>query len=105
MASRYLLTGRHGLFPCYEAFVAIVDSMMAQYAKLLKQAAEVLWRKPVSSGSRSVVGTGWTGCCDITTGRPEPEHRMSFRTLRARPPAGMSASAALRPKRRPLIAV
>ena len=74
MASRYLLTGRHGLFPCYEAFVAIVDSMMAQYAKLLKQAAEVPWRKPVSSGSRSA---------DITTARPEPEHRMSFRTLRA----------------------
>ena len=40
----YLLTGRHGLFPCYEAFIAIVDSMVNQYAKFLKQSAEIPWR-------------------------------------------------------------
>ncbi|MGE8176815.1 phosphoketolase family protein [Pseudomonas fluorescens] len=45
----YLLTGRHGLFSCYEAFIHIVDSMFNQHAKWLKTAAEVPWRKPVAS--------------------------------------------------------
>lgn len=45
----YLLTGRHGIFACYEAFTTIVDSMMAQYAKWQKMAAELPWRKPVAS--------------------------------------------------------
>jgi xylulose-5-phosphate/fructose-6-phosphate phosphoketolase len=55
----YLLTGRHGLFPCYEAFVAIVDSMMAQYAKFLKQSAEIPWRAPVSSLTYLLSSEGW----------------------------------------------
>lgn len=45
----YLLTGRHGLFPCYEAFTPIVDSMLNQYAKWLKVAGETYWRKPLAS--------------------------------------------------------
>ena len=46
----YLLTGRHGLFSCYEAFIHIVDSMFNQHAKWLKVAnREVPWRQPVSS--------------------------------------------------------
>jgi xylulose-5-phosphate/fructose-6-phosphate phosphoketolase len=45
----YLLTGRHGLFPSYEAFAPIADSMLNQYAKLLKVSAEISWRRPVSS--------------------------------------------------------
>jgi len=45
----YLLTGRHGLFPCYEAFVTIVDSMVSQYAKWIKTSRELPWRKPVAS--------------------------------------------------------
>ncbi|MBB5396864.1 phosphoketolase [Mucilaginibacter sp. AK015] len=45
----YLLSGRHGLFPCYEAFVTIVDSMVSQHAKWLKTARELPWRKPVAS--------------------------------------------------------
>jgi xylulose-5-phosphate/fructose-6-phosphate phosphoketolase len=45
----YLLTGRHGLFPCYEAFVVIVDSMVTQYAKWVKTSRELPWRKPVAS--------------------------------------------------------
>lgn len=45
----YLLTGRHGLFPCYEAFVTIVDSMFSQYAKWIKTSRELAWRKPVAS--------------------------------------------------------
>lgn len=45
----YLLTGRHGLFPCYEAFAIIVDSMVTQYAKWIKTSRELPWRKPVAS--------------------------------------------------------
>ena len=45
----YLLTGRHGLFTCYEAFIHIVDSMFNQHAKWLKVSRKLPWRKPVSS--------------------------------------------------------
>lgn len=45
----YLLTGRHGLFACYEAFIPIVDSMLNQYAKWLKVSREVPWRRPLAS--------------------------------------------------------
>ena len=45
----YLLTGRHGFFSCYEAFIHIVDSMFNQHAKWLKVASEIAWRKPIAS--------------------------------------------------------
>ena len=45
----YLLTGRHGLFNCYEAFIHIVDSMFNQHAKWLKISAELPWRKKIAS--------------------------------------------------------
>ncbi|HXF36388.1 MAG TPA: phosphoketolase family protein [Actinomycetota bacterium] len=45
----YVLTGRHGLFNCYEAFIHIVDSMFNQHAKWLKVSREVPWRRPVAS--------------------------------------------------------
>ena len=45
----YLLTGRHGLFSCYEAFVHIIDSMMNQHAKWLKVSRNIPWRKPIAS--------------------------------------------------------
>jgi xylulose-5-phosphate/fructose-6-phosphate phosphoketolase len=45
----YLLTGRHGLFNCYEAFVHIVDSMFNQHAKWLKVSSRLRWRRPVAS--------------------------------------------------------
>ncbi len=45
----YLLTGRHGLFNCYEAFIHIVDSMFNQHAKWLKEAGTVAWRRPIAS--------------------------------------------------------
>ena len=45
----YLLTGRHGLFNSYEAFVRIVDSMFSQHAKWLKVTAELPWRRPIAS--------------------------------------------------------
>jgi xylulose-5-phosphate/fructose-6-phosphate phosphoketolase len=45
----YLLTGRHGLFSCYEAFIHIVDSMFNQHAKWLKVCNEIPWRRPIPS--------------------------------------------------------
>ena len=45
----YLLTGRHGIFHSYEAFIRIVDSMVTQHAKWLKLSGEVPWRKKISS--------------------------------------------------------
>ena len=45
----YLLTGRHGFFSCYEAFIHIVDSMFNQHAKWLKVTREIGWRRPIAS--------------------------------------------------------
>ncbi len=45
----YLLTGRHGLFSCYEAFIHIVDSMFNQHAKWLKTTRHIAWRRPIAS--------------------------------------------------------
>ncbi|SDO69983.1 phosphoketolase family protein [Lentzea jiangxiensis] len=49
MLEGYLLTGRHGLFNCYEAFIHIVDSMFNQHAKWLKTHKKLEWRRPVAS--------------------------------------------------------
>jgi xylulose-5-phosphate/fructose-6-phosphate phosphoketolase len=45
----YLLTGRHGFFSCYEAFIHIVDSMFNQHAKWLKVSRNIAWRRPIAS--------------------------------------------------------
>jgi xylulose-5-phosphate/fructose-6-phosphate phosphoketolase len=45
----YLLTGRHGFFSCYEAFIHIVDSMFNQHAKWLNTSREIPWRRPIAS--------------------------------------------------------
>ncbi len=45
----YLLTGRHGLFSCYEAFIHVVDSMFNQHAKWLKVTRDIPWRRPLAS--------------------------------------------------------
>jgi xylulose-5-phosphate/fructose-6-phosphate phosphoketolase len=45
----YLLTGRHGLFSCYEAFIHIIDSMFNQHAKWLKTTRHIPWRRPIAS--------------------------------------------------------
>jgi xylulose-5-phosphate/fructose-6-phosphate phosphoketolase len=45
----YLLTGRHGLFSCYEAFIHVIDSMFNQHAKWLKMTNEIAWRRPIAS--------------------------------------------------------
>jgi xylulose-5-phosphate/fructose-6-phosphate phosphoketolase len=49
MLEGYLLTGRHGFFSCYEAFIHIVDSMFNQHAKWLKVSRELAWRRPLAS--------------------------------------------------------
>jgi xylulose-5-phosphate/fructose-6-phosphate phosphoketolase len=45
----YLLTGRHGFFSCYEAFIHVVDSMLNQHAKWLKVSKQIPWRRPIAS--------------------------------------------------------
>lgn len=55
----YLLTGRHGFFSCYEAFVHIVDSMVNQHAKWLKTSKEVPWRQPISSLNYLITSHVW----------------------------------------------
>jgi xylulose-5-phosphate/fructose-6-phosphate phosphoketolase len=45
----YLLTGRHGFFSCYEAFIHIIDSMFNQHAKWLKVSSHIAWRRPIAS--------------------------------------------------------
>jgi xylulose-5-phosphate/fructose-6-phosphate phosphoketolase len=45
----YLLTGRHGFFSCYEAFIHIIDSMFNQHAKWLKVTKQITWRRPIAS--------------------------------------------------------
>ncbi len=55
----YLLTGRHGFFSTYEAFVHVIDSMFNQHAKWLAMAKEVAWRAPVSSLNLLITSTVW----------------------------------------------
>jgi xylulose-5-phosphate/fructose-6-phosphate phosphoketolase len=55
----YLLTGRHGLFNCYEAFIHIVDSMFNQHAKWLKASSELPWRRAISSLNILLTSTVW----------------------------------------------
>ena len=55
----YLLTGRHGLFSCYEAFVHIIDSMFNQHAKWLKVSRDLPWRRPVSSFNYLLTSHVW----------------------------------------------
>jgi xylulose-5-phosphate/fructose-6-phosphate phosphoketolase len=56
----YVLTGRHGIFPCYEAFIPIVDGMVNQYSKFLKMSREeAKWREPVASLNYLLTSVGW----------------------------------------------
>jgi xylulose-5-phosphate/fructose-6-phosphate phosphoketolase len=55
----YLLTGRHGLFNCYEAFIHIVDSMFNQHAKWLKMTREIPWRRPIASFNYLLTSHVW----------------------------------------------
>jgi hypothetical protein len=55
----YLLSGRHGFFSTYEAFVHVIDSMFNQHAKWLAMSKEVPWRAPVSSLNLLITSTVW----------------------------------------------
>lgn len=55
----YLLSGRHGIFPCYEAFAMIIDSMVNQHGKWLKACNELPWRKPISSLNYLLTSHAW----------------------------------------------
>ncbi len=55
----YLLTGRHGVFNSYEAFIRIVDSMVSQHAKWIKMSSEIAWRKPIASMNYLLTSHVW----------------------------------------------
>ena len=55
----YILSGRHGMFASYEAFIRVVDSMIGQHAKWLKLAGELAWRKPISSLNLILTSNVW----------------------------------------------
>jgi xylulose-5-phosphate/fructose-6-phosphate phosphoketolase len=56
----YVLTGRHAIFPCYEAFIPIIDGMVNQYSKFLKMSREEApWREPVGSLNFLLTSVGW----------------------------------------------
>jgi xylulose-5-phosphate/fructose-6-phosphate phosphoketolase len=55
----YLLTGRHGFFSCYEAFIHIIDSMVNQHAKWLKVTRNLPWRKPIASLNYLLTSLVW----------------------------------------------
>lgn len=55
----YLLTGRHGLFSCYEAFIHIIDSMFNQHAKWLKTTRHIAWRQPIASMNYLLTSHVW----------------------------------------------
>ncbi|OGI62194.1 phosphoketolase [Candidatus Nomurabacteria bacterium RIFCSPHIGHO2_01_FULL_39_9] len=59
MFQGYVLTGRHGAFASYEAFIQVITSMVDQYAKFLKQSAEFPWRTPISSLNYILTSSGW----------------------------------------------
>ncbi len=55
----YILTGRHGMFNSYEAFIRVVDSMVAQHAKWLKMSNDLAWRAPISSLNLILTSNVW----------------------------------------------
>ena len=59
MLEGYLLTGRHGFFHCYEAFIRIIDSMVSQHAKWLKVTKELPWRSDISSLNYILTSYAW----------------------------------------------
>ena len=59
MLEGYLLTGRHGFFSCYEAFVHIIDSMFNQHAKWLEMCRKISWRESVASLNLLITSTVW----------------------------------------------
>ncbi len=102
----YLLTGRHGLFSCYEAFIHIVDSMVNQHAKWLKVTRELAWRRPIGSLNYLLTSHVWrqdhNGFSHQDPGLHRPRGQQEGRD-RARLPAAGRQHAAV--DRRPLPAL
>ena len=67
----YLLTGRHGLFNCYEAFIHIIDSMFNQHAKWLKVSRGIAWRRAGGVAELPAV-LAWSGGRTTTGSPPGP---------------------------------
>ena len=61
----YLLTGRHGFFNCYEAFIHIIDSMFNQHAKWLKVCRKIPWRRPIASLNYLLTSHVWRTSAQI----------------------------------------
>jgi xylulose-5-phosphate/fructose-6-phosphate phosphoketolase len=85
----YLLTGRHGLFNCYEAFIHIVDSMFNQHAKWLKVSRGIPWRRPIASLNYLLSSHVWR---QTTTASPTrtPDSSTTSSTRRPRSSASIS---------------
>ena len=99
----YLLTGRHGFFSCYEAFIHIVDSMFNQHAKWLKVTREIPWRRPIASLNYLLTSHVWRQDHNGFTPSGPWIHRSCREQesrRRARVPSARREHAALR--RRPL---
>ena len=88
----YLLTGRHGFFSCYEAFIHIVDSMFNQHAKWLKTSRQVAWRKPIASLNILLSSHVWrqdhNGFSHQDPGLPRPRREQEGRDHPHLPSAG-----------------
>src|SRR2546429_8871825 len=68
----YTLTGRHGLFNCYEAFIHIVDSMFNQHAKWLEVTNRISWRRPIPSFNYLLSSHGWRQDHNVFTHQSPP---------------------------------
>ncbi len=79
----YLLTGRHGLFNSYEAFIRIIDSMFSQHAKWLKVTLELPWRRKIASLNYLLASHVWqqdhNGFTHQDPGLPRPRHQQEGR--------------------------
>ena len=97
----YLLTGRHGLFSCYEAFIHIVDSMFNQHAKWLKVTREIPWRRPIASLNYLLTSHVWrqdhNGFCHQDPGLHRPRRQQEGRRRPRLSAAGRQHAALGRP--------
>ncbi len=79
----YLLTGRHGVFNCYEAFIHIINSMFNQHAKWLKVTAQLPWRRQIASLNYLLASHVWqqdhNGFTHQDPGLPRPRHQQEGR--------------------------
>ncbi|MGY3465332.1 phosphoketolase [Bradyrhizobium sp. LM6.11] len=92
----YLLTGRHGLFSCYEAFIHIVDSMFNQHAKWLKVTRHLAWRRPIASLNYLLTSHVWRARTTTASAIRIPASSISSPTRR---PTSSASTSRLMPTR------